>query len=142
MFRFVQIYTYIYDIMDRHGHNNIRNGILWVQTGHSSGTCTVTLSVIEPRTHQKIESFKKIKDYFGRHGKCAPKPLLRAFTWRLRNKPLRTRVPSTLKTSLSVMNEKKLLCVETRQTLCQPCRELALWRKTPRGAALVLAAPT
>ena len=47
-------------IMNRHGHNNIRNGIVWVQTGHSTSTCTATLCVIEPRTHQKFESFKKI----------------------------------------------------------------------------------
>ena len=27
-------------LMNRHGHHNIRNGIVWVQTGHS--TCTFT----------------------------------------------------------------------------------------------------
>ena len=40
-------------------HNNIRIGIVWVQRGHSTGTCTATLCVIETRTHQKFESFKK-----------------------------------------------------------------------------------
>ena len=34
-------------IMNRHGHNNIRNGIAWAQTGHSTGTCTATLLVVE-----------------------------------------------------------------------------------------------
>ena len=29
---------------------------VWVQTGHSACTCTVTLHVIEPRTNQKFES--------------------------------------------------------------------------------------
>ena len=33
--------------MNRHGHNKIRIGILWAQTGHSKGTCTATLCVIE-----------------------------------------------------------------------------------------------
>ena len=36
-----------------------QNGLVWVQTGHSTGTCTATLCVIEVRTHQKLESFKK-----------------------------------------------------------------------------------
>ena len=37
--------TYIFlVIMNRHGHHNIRNGIVWAQTG---GTCTATLCVIE-----------------------------------------------------------------------------------------------
>ena len=43
-----------------HRHHNIRNGIVWAQTGHNTGTCTATLCVIEPRTHLKFESFKKI----------------------------------------------------------------------------------
>ena len=42
------------------GHHNIRNEIVWVQTGHSTGTCTATLCVIELWTNQKFESFKKI----------------------------------------------------------------------------------
>ena len=33
--------------MNRHGHHNIRNGIVWAQTGDSTGTCTATLCVIE-----------------------------------------------------------------------------------------------
>ena len=41
------------------GHN-IRNGIVWVQTGNSTSTCTVSLHVVEPRTYQKLESLKKI----------------------------------------------------------------------------------
>ena len=45
--------------MNRHGKHNIRNGIVWAQTSHRTGTCTATLCVIEPRTHQKFESFKK-----------------------------------------------------------------------------------
>ena len=34
------------------------NGIVWVQTSHSTCTCTITLHVIELRTHKKFESFK------------------------------------------------------------------------------------
>ena len=34
-------------IMNRHGSHNIRNGIAWAQTSHSTGTCTVTLLVVE-----------------------------------------------------------------------------------------------
>ena len=40
------IYVYtnmLYVIMNRHGHHNIRNGIVWVQTGHSTCTCTATV---------------------------------------------------------------------------------------------------
>ena len=44
-------FTYVYTsihwdmhvIMNRHGHNHIRNGIVWVQTGHSTCTCTATV---------------------------------------------------------------------------------------------------
>ena len=41
------IYIYIYVIMDRHEHHNIRNGFVWAQSGHSTRTCTVSLLVIE-----------------------------------------------------------------------------------------------
>ena len=41
--------------MNRPGHNNIRNGIVWVQTGQSTCTCTATLQVTEPRTHKTFE---------------------------------------------------------------------------------------
>ena len=41
------IYIYIEVIMNRHGSHNIRHGIVWVQTGHSTGTCTATWCVIE-----------------------------------------------------------------------------------------------
>ena len=34
-------------IMNRHGSHNIRNGTVCAQTGHSTGTCTATLCVIE-----------------------------------------------------------------------------------------------
>ena len=44
--------------MNHQGRNNIRNGIVWVQTGHTC-TCAVSLHVIESRTHQKIESSEK-----------------------------------------------------------------------------------
>ena len=40
-------------------HNNIRNGIMWVQTSHSTRTCTVTLCVIEPRTQPQIRIVQK-----------------------------------------------------------------------------------
>ena len=40
-------YKYIFVIMNHQEHNNIRNGIEWVQTGHSTCTCTVSLHVIE-----------------------------------------------------------------------------------------------
>ena len=40
-------FIYIYVIMNRHGSHNIRNGIVWVQTGHSTSTCTATWCVIE-----------------------------------------------------------------------------------------------
>ena len=53
------IYIFIRVIMNHQGHNNIRSGIVWVQTGHSTCTCTATLHVIEPRAHQKFESYKK-----------------------------------------------------------------------------------
>ena len=46
-------------IMSHQERNNIRNGIVWVQSGQSTCTCTVTLHVIEPRTHQKFESSEK-----------------------------------------------------------------------------------
>ena len=51
------IHTHINVIVNRQGHHNIRNGIVWVQTSHS--TCTVSLHVVELWTHQKIESLKK-----------------------------------------------------------------------------------
>ena len=38
------VYTYI--IMNRHGHNNIRNGIVCSQPGHSTCTCTATLCCV------------------------------------------------------------------------------------------------
>ena len=41
------IYIYIRVIMNRHGRHNIRIGILWAHTSHSTGTCTATLCVIE-----------------------------------------------------------------------------------------------
>ena len=56
IYKFIGIYIVI---MSHQGHNNIRNGIVWVQTGHSTCTCTVTLHVIETRTNQKFESFKR-----------------------------------------------------------------------------------
>ena len=46
-------------IMNRHGHNNIRNEIVWVQTSQRTSTCTVSLHEIEPRPHQKFESSAK-----------------------------------------------------------------------------------
>ena len=54
------LYCWTYVIMNCQGHNNIRNGIVSVQTGHSTCTCTVSLHVVELWTHQKFESFKKI----------------------------------------------------------------------------------
>ena len=33
---------HIHVIMHRHGHHNILNGIVWVQTGHSTYTFTAT----------------------------------------------------------------------------------------------------
>ena len=49
---FATYLTYVYIfcffvIMNRHGHQNIRNGIVWEQTGHSTGTYTAALCVIE-----------------------------------------------------------------------------------------------
>ena len=40
-------YKYVRVIVNRQRHHNIRNGIVWAQTGHSTGTCTATLCVIE-----------------------------------------------------------------------------------------------
>ena len=57
---YIYKYLHIYKDIWRHGHHNIRNGIVWAQTGHGTCTCTATLCVIEPWTHQKFESFKKI----------------------------------------------------------------------------------
>ena len=45
--------------MNRHGRHHIRNGIVWVQTGHSTYTCTATFCVIELRSRQKFDSFEK-----------------------------------------------------------------------------------
>ena len=42
----LNIYIHIRVIMNRQGHHNIRNGIVWAQTGHSTGTCTATLCVM------------------------------------------------------------------------------------------------
>ena len=44
---YVNIYKNIHVIVNRQGHHNIRNEIVWVHTGHSSCTCTVSLHVIE-----------------------------------------------------------------------------------------------
>ena len=53
------IFTYnTFVIMSRHGRLNIRNGIVWLQTGRSTSTCTATLCLIELWTHQKFESLK------------------------------------------------------------------------------------
>ena len=48
-FTYLYICKYIFFqvVMNRHGHHNIRNGIVWAQTGHSTSTCTVSLHVIE-----------------------------------------------------------------------------------------------
>ena len=40
-------YIYVHVIMNRHGRHNIQNGIVWVQTGQSTCTCTVSLHVVE-----------------------------------------------------------------------------------------------
>ena len=45
--------------MNRHRHHNIRNGIVWVHTHHSTCTWRDTMCVIELWTHQKFESLKK-----------------------------------------------------------------------------------
>ena len=45
--------------MNRHGRHNIRIVILWAQTGHCTGTCTVSLHVIELWTHKKIRIVQK-----------------------------------------------------------------------------------
>ena len=39
------IHIYIRVIMNRQGHHNIRNGIVWVQKGHSTCTWTATWCV-------------------------------------------------------------------------------------------------
>ena len=59
---FVHHPLFIHVIMNHQRHNNIRNGIVWVQTGHNTCTCTVTQHVIGPRTHQKFESSKKVRN--------------------------------------------------------------------------------
>ena len=51
------LHTHTNIIVNRQRHHNIRIGILWAQTGHSTNTCTVSLHVIELCTHQKFESF-------------------------------------------------------------------------------------
>ena len=40
-------YQYFHVILNRLGRHNIRNGTMWVQAGHSTGTCTATLCVFE-----------------------------------------------------------------------------------------------
>ena len=47
-----------YVVMYRQGHHNIRNGIVWVQTGHITGTCSATFFVIEPE-HTKNSNRSK-----------------------------------------------------------------------------------
>ena len=54
---YIYIYIYIF-VVNRQRHHNIRNGILWVQTGHSTCTFTATWCVIELWTHQQFESFR------------------------------------------------------------------------------------
>ena len=51
----IHIHIDIHVIMNHQGHNNVRNGTVWVQNKPQ----TVTLNVIEPRTHQKFESRKR-----------------------------------------------------------------------------------
>ena len=46
--------------MNRHGHHNIRNGIVWVQTGHNTCTCTATVCDWTLTT-PKIRIVQKIK---------------------------------------------------------------------------------
>ena len=43
IFIYIYIYIYIYVIVNRQGNHNIRNGIVWVRTGHSRCMCTVSL---------------------------------------------------------------------------------------------------
>ena len=42
-----RVALHVYVIVNRQGQLNIRIGILWAQTGHNTGTCTVSLHVIE-----------------------------------------------------------------------------------------------
>ena len=46
---------YIYVIMNRQGHNNIRNGIVWVQTGHNTGTNRIRICQLIPKTPKSFE---------------------------------------------------------------------------------------
>ena len=43
----ININIYLYVKVNRQGHHNIRNGILWAQTGQNTCTCTVSLHVVE-----------------------------------------------------------------------------------------------
>ena len=36
---------YVYVVVNRQRHHNIQNGVVWVETGHSIGTCSATLCV-------------------------------------------------------------------------------------------------
>ena len=60
MYVYTYIYIYIY-MLSRivKDTTTFGDGIVWAQTGHSTSTCTVSLHVIEPQTHQKFESFIK-----------------------------------------------------------------------------------
>ena len=51
----LNIYIYIYVFISRQGRKNIRNGIVWVQTSHSTCTCTDSLHV----STQKIRIVQK-----------------------------------------------------------------------------------
>ena len=55
MYIFKRIYTqiFIHVIMNCQGHNNIRNGIVWVQTRHSICTCTCMLFNFEHTKNSK-----------------------------------------------------------------------------------------
>ena len=44
---YIYIYFCSYVIMNRHGHHNIRIGILWAQIGHNTSKCAVALCLIE-----------------------------------------------------------------------------------------------
>ena len=44
---YLYLFNYLHVIMNRHEHHNIRNGIVWAQTGHSTCTSMATWCVIE-----------------------------------------------------------------------------------------------
>ena len=88
-YKYKYVYVFVRVIMNRHGRHNFRNGFVWVQTSHSTCTCTAAVCVIEVWTHQKFESFEKIPRRQQKsnsnlliNSKTLPPEIVRIYVWR------------------------------------------------------------